>query len=237
VRLSDVTGPSHVTKLPNVTTPSGRDAMRTRSPSQAGFSFVEILIVMAIIGVLSGLVVVAINMVSRKKPEFETETRMAKLVAAANHVKLKWGTYPPATLSALAAAAQMKDAIKKVPNRTNEGIESLVQAMYWNGVEYDPQLAEAEFVNTDDDQLEKAVGVHGRVLHEIVDGWGNPIVYIPFFEYGAAEKGVMYNDANGHGVPVRPWKTENGFENPVSFQVFSFGPDGAPNTDDDVKGW
>jgi prepilin-type N-terminal cleavage/methylation domain-containing protein len=208
---------------------------------QAGFSFIEILIVMAIIGVLSGIVVVAIQMVAKKKPEFETETRLGKIKAGADTVKMKWGMYPPATLAALGTASGTANAIKKVSNHTNEGIESLVQAMYWNGVEFDAQLGDGEFVNTDDDSLDKAVGVRGKVLNEVVDGWGNPLVYFPHTEYGAAfEKGVDYvlgNESGGTVVTVRPYKTENGFANPVSYQIFSFGPDGVPNTDDDIVGW
>jgi prepilin-type N-terminal cleavage/methylation domain-containing protein len=218
--------------------PERSDAMRDRRrPFEGGFSFIEILVVMGIIAVLSGLVVVAIQMVSRKKPEFETETRIGRLNAAAEHVKMKWGAYPPATLTALGTASQTAGAIKKVANRTNEGGEALVQAMYWNGVQFDPQLGEDVFINTDDDSLDKPVGVHGKTLHEIADGYGNPIVYIPHFEYSAADKGVQYLRGDGETVTVRPHKTENGFENPVSYQVFSFGPDGEPNTDDDIKGW
>lgn len=215
------------------------NAPRTPAARRAGgFSFVEILIVMAIIAVLSGLVVVAIQLVSRKKPEFDTETRAVKLAQAAEAVKLKWGLYPPASLLALEAAAGGGGQIKKLPNRTNEGIEALFQAIYWPGTGVDPQLGDGELCNTDDDGLEKAVGSRGKVLFEVKDAWDNPYAYFPYTEYGAAaQKPHAYVTKDGETVDVVPWKTENGFENPTTCQVFSFGPDGQPNTEDDIKGW
>jgi prepilin-type N-terminal cleavage/methylation domain-containing protein len=218
--------------------------MATRRPLRrdAGFSFIEILIVMGIIAILSGLVVVAIGIMTRKKPEIETTTRIQKLVGAVNDLKMKFGgMYPPMSLTAIEAVAGGGASIKKVPNHTNEGIEALYQSIYWPGVGLDPQFSDADLGNTDEDELDKAVG-RGKALSEVIDGWGNPIIYIPSTEYATVwQNPVLYvqgEQKGGEEVQVRPWKIEGqGYENPTSFQVFSMGPDGQPNTEDDIKGW
>jgi prepilin-type N-terminal cleavage/methylation domain-containing protein len=207
---------------------------------ESGFSFIEILIVMGIIAVLSGLVVIAIQIAAKKGPEFETKNKVQKLLATVTDIKTKTGgIWPPTDLTKLAGVlGGGVPEIKRVPNHTNEGIEVVYQAAYWPGVGLDMQLnEEKDLSNTDEDELEKPIG-RGKTLDEVKDGWGNPIIYIPFTEYAAAfDKPYQYVTKDGETVDVRPWKTERGFENPNSCQVFSMGPDGVPNTEDDIKSW
>jgi prepilin-type N-terminal cleavage/methylation domain-containing protein len=209
-----------------------------RGRSERGFSFIEILVVMGIIAVLSGLVLVAVQIVGRKKPELESETRVNKLKGAADHLKINsGGQFPPIALTGIEQMLGGGVSIKKVPNHTNEGIESLLQAIYWPGAGIDPELGDGELSNTDEDELDKAVG-RGKPLYEVKDGYQNPIAYFPFTEYAAAwEKPHDYVLGDGSVVQVRPWKSETGFANPMSCQIFSFGPDGQPNTEDDIKSW
>jgi prepilin-type N-terminal cleavage/methylation domain-containing protein len=206
-----------------------------------GFSFVEILIVMAIVGVLAGGVVVAINIWSRRGPEFRTENRVQALRMITNSWKTKFDRWPPATVKEIPNVAGVGKEVKKVPNTTNEGIEALYQALYWPGFGQDPQLeGEGSVVNTDDDRLDKAVNVRDSPeLYEIVDGFGNPIVYIPHTAYGSTDAAPgIYINANGVDVRPKPYRSaQGGFVEPFGVQIYSMGADGEPNTADDIKAW
>ncbi len=79
---------------------------------------------------------------------------------------------------------------------------------------------------------------------EIVDGWGNPLVYFHSSDYKKyADSGQTYSSkafdtGEEMEVEARPWQREDGtFYNPLTFQVYSMGPDGEPNTEDDVTTW
>jgi hypothetical protein len=84
-------------------------------------------------------------------------------------------------------------------------------------------------------------------LFEIKDAWGNPLVYFADADYADAEKvphtymtaSTRENEGEEGGmVDVKPWRLQTGgFAQPGKFQLFSMGPDGVPNTDDDIKAW
>ena len=70
----------------------------------------------------------------------------------------------------------------------------------------------------------------------------HPLVYFAAGDYADATKApptYMAKDADGveRAVYPKPYKTERGFEQAKSFQLFSMGPDGEPNTEDDLKSW
>jgi prepilin-type N-terminal cleavage/methylation domain-containing protein len=214
------------------------DRRSARARSEAGFSFIEILIVMGIIAVLAGLVVVAIGVWTRRGPEFETSQRVQRLQNLAETWKARFqGWYPPVDLTKMVSVAGGGPEVKRVPNRTNEGIEAFYQAMYWPGFATEAGITEDQTANLDEDRLERDAA-RGKELLEPIDAYGYPLVYFPHTEYGAAEQNPpAYIGPNGAFYP-KPWKEESGaFENASSCQVFSVGEDGEPNTDDDVKGW
>ncbi|MDJ0974825.1 MAG: prepilin-type N-terminal cleavage/methylation domain-containing protein [Planctomycetota bacterium] len=207
-----------------------------------GFSFIEILIVMGIIAVLVGMVVVAIQIWGRKGPEFLTKQRLQKVAAGARQVHSTFEVYPPLDIKDVPKLTGVvpKGKIKPPRNSTNEGIETLVQMLYWQGLKYDPQITDDEFINTDEDELGAPVNKRNNPeLLEIRDEWQNPLIYIPARSYGEADaEGVRYMTFDGIDVSARPWKSEyGGFEQPDSFQLFSMGPDGEPNTEDDIRHW
>jgi prepilin-type N-terminal cleavage/methylation domain-containing protein len=209
-----------------------------RPRPESGFSFIEILIVMAIIAVLAGLVTVALGVWARKGPEFDSRARAQKLQQLADSWKLKFqGWYPPTDLTKMHMATGSALVVTKVPNRSNDGIEALVQALHWPGFGIEAQIGEGETGNTDEDSLDKEAA-RGRDLVEVVDGYGNPLVYFPNTEYAAADQNPpTYVLGDGTVVTPRPWRVEGGFAMTSSVQVYSMGPDGEPNTDDDIKGW
>ena len=74
---------------------------------------------------------------------------------------------------------------------------------------------------------------------ELRDAWGNPLVYFHRGDYGRyAERGVVYLTVLDERVEARPCRDADGsFVNPRTFQIYSMGPDGVPNTDDDITAW
>lgn len=213
-----------------------------RARRQAGFSFIEILVVMGIIAVLAGLGIAIVNIFIRKSPQFETDATLRKVKATVGAWQLRFQMLPPVRLADIHNAASIGQPIKHTGNSENEGIEALYQAFYWPGFGTDAELdGDKELANTDDDRLAQAPNNsdRGPELREIVDGWGNPLVYFVNTVYAQADQNPpTYMLKNDTSVQPRPWREEaGGFVNPNSFQVFSMGEDGQPNTEDDRKGW
>jgi prepilin-type N-terminal cleavage/methylation domain-containing protein len=214
---------------------------RSRARREGGFSFIEILVVMGIIAVLAGMGVLVVQIFIRRAPQNETDATLNKVKALASSWQLKHSMLPPVRLADISrAAGDVGPQIKHLGNSENEGIETLYQALYWPSLGTDPEFnEEKELGNTDDDKLSQAATSRGVDLREIVDGWGNPLVYFVNTAYAQADRDPpTYILRNGTAVQPRPWREEGGgFINPSSFQIFSMGEDGQPNTDDDRKGW
>ena len=211
--------------------------------SERGFSFIEVLVVMGIIAVLVGGVVFIVGKWMEDRPRMLTRQRMVKAKVALESLRQRFGSYPAADVRKIETrwASGAGSKIKAPSNRTNLGIEAMVQAMYWPGNEYDPEFNDDEFVNTDEDQLGKAVNNRSNPeLLELKDEWDNPLVYIEAATYASAAKdgGVQVLTAEGDMVRAMPYQNEDGsFVAPSSFQLFSIGPDMEPNTEDDVLLW
>ncbi len=215
-----------------------------RPAREAGFSFIEILVVMGIIAVLTGGVLVVVQIMGKKGPQFDTQTRMQNLDALIQKFKMDTGTHPPSKVSKIGYIVGSEKKAKG-ENRVNEGIEALYQALTWEGIKTNYDFKEVELGNTDDDKLRKAVNkLNQAELYEILDGYGNPFVYIPSEDYVKAfEGGVPYISVNEEGEEdeplAKPHKRSDGtgFVNPSSYQLYSMGPDGEPNTEDDIAPW
>jgi prepilin-type N-terminal cleavage/methylation domain-containing protein len=221
---------------------------RTRDGArrQRGFTFIEVLVVMGIIAVLAGMTVVVLQLMARKRPMIDTETRINKLAAVVGQFHARWSRYPPGDPRRIQRVAGGSQGISSVPNSTNVGIESLFQALYWETGNLDPQLADGDLCNTDDDELDKPVTSQGPRLFEVKDGWDNPLIYFVNTEYTKRTEDppaylIINSDGEEEEVFPKPWKYEaegrTGFAQPRSFQIFSMGPDRIPNTEDDVKSW
>jgi prepilin-type N-terminal cleavage/methylation domain-containing protein len=217
-----------------------RAASRRARSSQAGFSFIEILIVMGIISVLVGGVVVVIGLWAHRGPIFATQNTITKTRTMIENWKRIFETYPPGQVERIALAAGAGQKAQTPENHVNEGIEAVYQALYWPGFTSDPEWTKAEVGNTDEDKLRKAVNKLGtKDLNEIVDAWGNPLVYFHHNDYlKYAEGGASYRTKAGDDVEPKPYRNDDGtFINPQTFQIWSMGEDGIPNTDDDVLPW
>ena len=215
-------------------------ARRTARRGERGFSFIEILIVMAIIGVLAAGITVAINIWLKRGPEFATKQTLSKTKLMIENWKQTFEMYPPSDVTRIAAVAGQGNKASSPENKVNMGIEAIYQALYWPGFKSDPEWGPDELSNVDEDTLKKAINKHGTTeLMEIRDAWGNPLVYFHRDDYAVAfDSGVPYMDGNFNEYEAKPYKNDDGtFVNPSSFQIYSVGEDGEPNTEDDVKVW
>ena len=212
---------------------------------QRGFSFVEILVVMGIISVLVGLGIGVYALVVQKMPITKTKNLIQKFKAELDHLQRQFGAYPPSDLNRVPVVMGLDKSLKfgKPPNTTNVGIETAYQCMFLPGFKQRPEFAESELGNTDDDELDKVPDPARKKLLEILDGWGNPLAYFTDADYQSAEKNphdyiIGTGEEAGNAVQVKPWRTAaGGFASPTGYQLFSWGEDKKPNTDDDLKSW
>lgn len=210
-----------------------------RTPSRcAGFSFIEILVVMGIIAVLAGLGVVIIQIWVKRGPKVQTQNLINKVKGSIDQFKQRYYDYPPMTLLRLEGLAGTA-AVKSLPNDRNTPNEALYQALSLDGFAGAVELSEGDWANLDDDRIPVKITTRGGDLREIVDAWGNPLVYIVNTEYVKAfDHPSAYDKRDGGDFEPKPWKEEGGgFVNPNGYQLFSIGEDGQPNTDDDIKAW
>lgn len=210
--------------------------------NQRGFSFIEILVVMGIIAVLAGLSVVAVNILAEKGPEMQTRNLLQKTQSSILAFKQHFSTHPPIKLKDLPRT--VGDRKTKIQGRTtpeNEGIETLYQALTYRGFTAGAEWEGGQLSNVDDDELKTAINMlNDPKLWEIKDAYEHPLVYIDNRSYHETTKTPLrYMNGNGDTFDVVAWRNEETgqFEQPQSFQLFSVGPDGEPNTEDDLKAW
>jgi prepilin-type N-terminal cleavage/methylation domain-containing protein len=226
-------------------------APRPARPDRRGFSFVEILVVMGIIAVLVGLGLAAFKIVSGKAPEVKTRALLQKMRANCDAWRGAYKMTLPSDLQKLKLIGiPLTPGKPQPPNTTNAEIESVVQCLTMPGFDHNPDI-DGDLMNSDDDKLDKAFAKSGQPdLYEVKDAWGNPLVYFTDADYANAEKNpptlLCGADAlanAGAAVNPRPWRNQNPDGSPGSFaqsggyQLYSMGPDGIPNTEDDITAW
>jgi prepilin-type N-terminal cleavage/methylation domain-containing protein len=224
--------------------PSGA---RGAAAGARGFTFIEILIVMGIISVLVGGVVIAIQIWADRGPKMESQNTVTATQQLIHAWKSKFDAFPPTDVKDLPKITGYGEPVKGNPNRSNMGIEALVQALGYPGFKSDHTWKDTQIGNTDEDSLDKAIVSSGiKELREILDAWQNPLVYINSVDYASSiDDGYTYvlggtSEAfmAGDEVTAYPHKDEDGqFRNANTFQIFSMGPDGQPNTEDDIGNW
>lgn len=208
----------------------------------AGFSFLELLVVMGILAVLAGIGAVVYRVAFQRKSEFATKTLLQKVGGDIDLFRSRYGTYPASSLAMLPAVlgTPLKVGRTTPSNTTNVGVEAMYQSFVAPGVGVNPNL-DADKSNTDRDAFDRALDPRGDPkLYEVKDEKGNPLVYILDADYEAFEKAPpVYLDKDGVEFRPKPWRNPDGsgFAQPHGYQLFSIGPDGVPNTADDAKAW
>ena len=207
---------------------------------RAGFSLVELLVVMAILSVLGGLAVIGLPRMMRAGDQSLMENVLMQLDAALESYETdaKNGDYPPTLLDS--------DEFPGVGQRTNLdncGNESIILCLNrrGRGSLFDIEgMKGVSLTNTDLDRTQAVLtsfGPDDRELYELVDVWGTPVAYFHHRDYGIVENRDLGRATAAEemlkAVPWRNPKTRSFYQRD-KFQLISAGADMKFNTEDDI---
>ncbi|HTE05474.1 MAG TPA: prepilin-type N-terminal cleavage/methylation domain-containing protein [Planctomycetota bacterium] len=200
-----------------------------RAP-RAGFTLIEILVVIAIIGLLMGLVAVTVSRQGQAGRKADCRARIDALGLLVASYADRNGDYPPSRLPAAGVTEG---------NGINDGIEALV--VVFKGKAWAGRRPEERWLgNTDADAAKSLHLADGSsALLEVLDPWGNPLVYISNADYGAEFTYRFVTESGTEDSTVRSaldplTGAAHQFD---SFQILSAGPDGLPGTEDDLANY
>src|SRR5262245_14085740 len=154
-------------------------ARRAPGPgSVRGFTLVEMLVVIVILGMLMSLAIVGVTSALRTARVSKTEALIENLAGACESYRTLWGDYPPSTM------AEFKVTM---PNDTNNGIESLTACLA-SKRKGDPKLNlhDDQLVNTDNDAASSNITgwyFGDTALREVSDGFGFAMAYMHWKDY------------------------------------------------------
>jgi prepilin-type N-terminal cleavage/methylation domain-containing protein len=210
---------------------------------ESGFTLIEILIVLAIMAMLMGAVAFGIRITQTEGEKTKTRSLIEQiggcleLVASPDNL----GEYPPTNTAELRLGRKQIGKEIGVTNETNMGIESVAIVLYMPELDVGKRIEADSLINTDGDQAGKNLTTHAKLdLFEFGDAWGQPLVYIHHRDYDLyAAQGVETVNLAGETVFVKPRRNETTgtYYKLDSYQLISIGPDGEPDTDDDITNW
>ncbi len=201
-----------------------------------GFSLVELLVVVAIIGILSVILVPNVKEQLRRAKVAKTKALIGSLSVAITAYKTDFGKYPPSYDAQALFLALVEKA--KFPYEPDSDEYRLVDR------------GDSIYINPDrpDDRIENLLqnaGVKTGFLkaqeeeNVFVDAWDNPLYFITYEEYNPggrtdfrkinSSNSSNSNDNAACAYEMRSGKRYKPFA-PSSFQLISFGPDGTSIT-------
>lgn len=198
--------------------------------ARAGFTLIEILAVVLIVGILSTILIVNLGEASEAAQMKTTETNLRMLEGVLDQYANEEGDYPPSSFH--------QDT--GVPaDGLNVGVEAMVVALWSKGWEAGGSLEADDLINLDNDRAARNLGDLGRELLEVADAWGNPVAYFHHRDYEAVERPYVTLDPETHAeLTTFPKAFKNAttgryFRN-TKYQLISAGPDAQFGTDDDI---
>ena len=202
--------------------------------NESGFTLIEILVVVSILGVLMGLVAILVIKAPAQAKEFTSKNRITDLDGAIHRFKSEMGWLPPMTIAKLGKRSKYFAKIKVPDNDLNTSIEALCVAL--NHPEFSAAIGDTlggnAFANTDEDSFSvPPKGSPTAEAREIVDDWGSPLIYI---EKNSYDKGpFLIKNFDGDEVEVQAVRRKNGeVYNKTGFQLISLGKNGIQDDDD-----
>ncbi len=209
----------------NMKRTSSKRLASSHPSAQAGFTLLELMVVIVIVGILMGALVMsgvgAFNETEKQETGVRLDT-LASLVLAYRSVE---GDFPDDRLPRNASS-----------NSMNSCSEALVLAFF------DPNFTGEQpnldwLSNTDEDSSSRQLtSFDSRELFEIADGWGNPIIYFESLHYNRSVTVIAGVDGITQEQTVTAVRDEKtgSFLAPSGFQLISAGPDGEFGTEDDI---
>lgn len=199
---------------------------------RSGFTLVELLVVIAVIAVLTGLALPAISAVRTRSQVRETEATLDRIKLALATYQNDFGDYPPSIGRPLGLQL----------NGSNDGAELMLRCLSTRA-RSGPylQLDDRMLGNTDGDRLRSGADPTRSSfgtpdLLEPLDSWQNPIVYIHNTQYDAGGNAVL-REGGLAAVPASKSPETKQYHGLTTFQLWSAGPDGQAGTDDDIRRW
>ncbi len=198
-----------------------------------GFTLLEMLVVIVIIGILASMVAVGVNSAITSSRNSMTEAMIGTLSGALEQYKTRHGDYPPSTLE------EMK---VPVPNDVNNGIESLVACLSSRKGGGALITTDLEFANADADKCSRNPTdwfFGDNELREYLDAFGMTMTYLHHKDY-ERPKATMVKCRFSAGEPDVTIAADRNdstktFSSPARFQIRSVGSDGKWGTSDDVR--
>lgn len=203
--------------------------MRHATPNRAGFSLIELLAVIVILGILAAFLVPRLAGLGDSTKASLTRTQISVIESAIREYENETGDFP---------ASAWQDEWGGVPNGLNLGAEVLYVSLWaesYGGV----TIKEDELINSDGDEARKNLTTLGsRELFELRDHWDNPIAYFHRRDYDRGDLYLTYDPETGEEyedtVKARVSEKTKSPHNPRGFQLISAGPNGRFGDDDDI---
>lgn len=201
-----------------------------------GFTLIEMLVVIVILGILMSLAIVGVSSAMKTARVTKTEALIESLAGACEQYRTgrNWGDYPPSTL------AEFKVGM---PNDINNGMEALTACLA-SKKRGDPLLTirDDQLLNVDSDSASKNITdwyFGDYQLREISDGFGFAMCYMHWKDYERPNPSTrrIKVDPSSAEDSFNPARSENTktFLRPNKFQIKSVGPDGKAGTPDDIQ--
>lgn len=160
---------------------AGLGEKRARFNVSAGFTLIEVLVVIVIIGILVGLLVPGVMSASRRAREFAIESDIAQLSSSLDAFKTKYGFYPP-DFTAITTVDQFLPFLNRVAPNHAEG-PNLVA--WWNQV--------GQKLNQAGPQASYVFWLSGLAKNKQYPLTGGTGVPLPAYNVGTVEREVFYD--------------------------------------------